>query len=441
MTRSLRSRLRRAVPPLLLLSLLAGPAAAQEAAQPRWWKGNLHTHSLWSDGDEFPDVIADWYKRNGWNFLSFTEHNAVASGTHWVRLGAANDTSVTQSVRSQARRALGALPGYLERFGDTWVEQRKRDDGEFVRLKPFSEFRTLFDEPGRFLLVNGEEMTNDSVVHVNAIHIQRLIEPQTGSSVVEIIQKNIDAVAAQRQETGQPMFPFINHPNFRWAITAEEISRVRGASFFEVYNGHLDTNNEGDTLRAGTERMWDVILTLWHAAGRTEPIYGLATDDAHNYQPTSPLTARPGRGWVMVRARYLTPESIVHAMEAGDFYSSTGVTLRDVRREGRTITIEVEPEAGVTYVTQFVGTRSGYDATGTPVIDSAGIPLRTTQRYSDAIGTVLAEVSGTTASYTLRGDEIYVRARIISSKTKDDPTSDETLGFERAWTQPFIAVP
>jgi hypothetical protein len=21
--------------------------------QPRWWKGNLHTHSLWSDGNDF----------------------------------------------------------------------------------------------------------------------------------------------------------------------------------------------------------------------------------------------------------------------------------------------------------------------------------------------------------------------------------------------------
>src|SRR5205814_702981 len=31
---------------------------------PRWWKGNLHTHSFWSDGDDFPEMIADWYKRH-----------------------------------------------------------------------------------------------------------------------------------------------------------------------------------------------------------------------------------------------------------------------------------------------------------------------------------------------------------------------------------------
>ena len=28
----------------------------------RWYRGNMHTHSLWSDGDDYPEMIADWYK-------------------------------------------------------------------------------------------------------------------------------------------------------------------------------------------------------------------------------------------------------------------------------------------------------------------------------------------------------------------------------------------
>lgn len=416
-----------------------GPLAGQ-SAEARWWKGNLHTHSLWSDGDEFPEMIADWYRRNGYNFLSFTEHNAIASGSHWVDLDS-TAAAPGSRARQQARHATAALPRYLERFGASWVERRTRDDGDFVRLKPFSEFRALFEEPGRFLLVSGEELTNDSVVHINAIHLQRLIEPQKGASVVEIIQNNVDAVRAQRLETGQPMFPFINHPNFRWAITAEEISRVRGASFFEVYNGHDEVNNDGDALRAGTERMWDVILTLWHAAGRREPIFGMGTDDAHQYRPDSPLTARPGRGWVMVRATHLTPESIVHAMEAGDFYISTGTVLSDVRRAGDTIRVDIEPEPGVEYVTRFIGTRRGYDAAGTPVVDATGRPLRTTRRYDDSIGEVLLEVRGPRPRYPMRGDEIYVRAKVTATKPKRDPTSDLVLGYERAWTQPFLGAP
>jgi hypothetical protein len=421
----LHQRSRRLCLRLVLLLFCALPLSAQEAALPQWWKGNLHTHSVWSDGDDFPEMIADWYKRNGYHFLSFTEHNVVPTGTRWVNL-------------NTHTRAAGAFQRYRETFGEGWVEQRHREDGHFVRLKPLSEFRHRFEEPGRFMLVMGEEITDVETVHINAIHLQRLIEPQGGETVVEIIQNNVDAVKAQREETGQPMFPFINHPNFRWAITAEDIGQVRGASFFEVYNGHLGVNNEGDEQRASTERMWDIILTLWHDAGRREPILGLATDDAHNYRPDSPLTSRPGRGWIMVRASYLTPESIVYAMEAGDFYSSTGVVLRDIRQEGNRLTLEIEPEAGVTYTTQFIGTRSGYDPTGIPVADQDGNPIRTTRQYAGDIGHVLQEVHGTTAHYTFRGDEIYVRAKVISSKPKQDPTSQEVLGMERAWTQPFL---
>ena len=41
----------------------------------------------------------------------------------------------------------------------------------------------------------------------------------------------------------------------------------------------------------------------------------------------------PGRGWVWVRAPQLSAESIIAAMESGDFYASTGVKLDDLRFE------------------------------------------------------------------------------------------------------------
>ena len=52
-----------------LLFAAIAPSSALFAAEPadggelRWWKGNIHTHSLWSDGNDFPEMIADWYKQ------------------------------------------------------------------------------------------------------------------------------------------------------------------------------------------------------------------------------------------------------------------------------------------------------------------------------------------------------------------------------------------
>lgn len=49
---------------------------------------------------------------------------------------------------------------------------------------------------------------------------------------------------------------------------------------------------------------------------------------------------------------------------------------------------------------------------------------------------MLAEVKGTRASYTFKGDELYVRAKIISSKAK--PNASVAGEVECAWTQPLV---
>jgi hypothetical protein len=44
----------------------------------KWYKGNTHTHSYWSDGDDFPEMIMDWYKSHGYDFISLSDHNTLA---------------------------------------------------------------------------------------------------------------------------------------------------------------------------------------------------------------------------------------------------------------------------------------------------------------------------------------------------------------------------
>ena len=55
----------------------------------RWWKGNTHTHRLWSDGDDFPEMVAEWYKGHGYHFLAITDHNTLADAERWWRVPAA----------------------------------------------------------------------------------------------------------------------------------------------------------------------------------------------------------------------------------------------------------------------------------------------------------------------------------------------------------------
>ncbi len=168
-------------------------------------------------------------------------------------------------------------------------------------------------------------------------------------------------------------------------------------------------------------------------------MYGVATDDAHNYHKFDTRAANPGQAWIVVRAAKLTPESIMDAMNAGDFYCSTGVTLKDVAFDGTTLTVAVDPEPGVHYTTQFIGSRRGYDPASQAVTDAEGKEIRTTRRYSKDIGAVLAEVEGVLARYQFQGDEIYVRAKVISSHKNDKSHVPDEC--ESAWVQPVVVRP
>jgi len=405
------------------LHAAGGPAASDG---PTWWKGNLHTHSLWSDGDDYPEMIVDWYQKHNYQFLALSDHNILLQGDKWIEATNNKGGSV-------------ALEKYLNRFGTNWVQFRRRKGKQEVRLNTLKDFRPIFEQPGKFLLIQSEEITDKyrlKPIHLNATNLRDFIKPQGGHSVPEVMQNDVNAVLEQHRRSGQPMFPHLNHPNFGWSVTAEDLMRVKGERFFEVYNGHPLVHNEGDEIHAGTDRIWDIILTLRLTELALEPLYALANDDAHNYHKQSFTQSNPGRGWVMVRAPRLATSDLIAAMEAGDFYASSGVRLKDVRRGADCYEIVIDPEEGVSYTTQFIGTWKGFDRASEPILDKKGMPLAVTHRYSKDIGAVLTEVKGASASYTLKGDEIYVRARITSTKLKANPYIKGE--FERAWTQPLI---
>ena len=64
----------------VLTTILVGGCNQGSRSNRKWYKGNLHTHSYWSDGDEFPEMITDWYKSAGYHFMALSDHNILAEG-------------------------------------------------------------------------------------------------------------------------------------------------------------------------------------------------------------------------------------------------------------------------------------------------------------------------------------------------------------------------
>ena len=68
------------------------------------------------------------------------------------------------------------------------------------------------------------------------------------------------------------------------------------------------------------------------------------------------------------------------------------------------------------------------------VLDASGRAIARGIALIDSV--VLAEVKGPVATYTLKGNEIYVRAKVISSKPHPNPSQRGDV--ESAWVQPVV---
>lgn len=403
-----------------------GETILTESESLKWRRGNLHTHTHWSDGDHYLEMVGLWYKEHGYDFLCITDHNTIDNTVRWVDA-------------AKARGGLPALQKLEAQFPQDWIVDRMVENRREIRLKTFDEVSRLLNEADKFLLLQGEEISDKfekKPIHLNATNIQEAIPPLGGDSVYDAIQRNVDAVIAQRERTGKPILIHLNHPNYGWGITAEDLMRVRGENFFEVYNGHPGVNNFGDQQRASADRMWDIINAFRLTALELPLMYALATDDAHNYHKIPSRASEPGRGWVVVLSDSLSPDALIAALEAGRFYASNGVALSRIVAGKDRLAVEVKPEPGVDYKIEFLGANREFDHDSQPVVDDAGEPIDATRRYSDEIGRVFKTVDGPTGEYRFTGDELYVRARVTSSKLHPNPSA--VGDKEQAWVQPVL---
>jgi len=391
--------LKKLVRVLLLFSILISCDSNSENQQ--WQKGNLHTHSFWSDGNDFPEMIIQWYKNQGYQFIALSDHNTIAKQERWYQLS-------KKDIENKV------LEKYVNAYGD-WVETQTDSMGVNVRLKTFDEYRSKLEEPGRFLIIKSEEVTSSyekKPIHINVTNIQEKIEPVKGSSVVEIMQKTLDLVHAQREKLGIPMFAHINHPNFGYGISTEDLKKLNGERFFELYNGHPAVNNAGNDEYDSTEIMWDLVNI--HYLDQGKPLlYGIATDDSHHYHNFTADLSNTGRGWVMVNSKKLETSSLIEAMEKGDFYASTGITMKKYVVTKNQIRVEVEPEQGVHYEILFLGYKDGGEAVET-----------------------LEIIKDTKGSYTFQDNDLFVRVKITSDALKESPPN--TQETKQAWTQPIL---
>jgi hypothetical protein len=285
----------------------------------RFVRGNLHTHTTASDGDASPADVVRWYRDHGYGFVALTDHNVLTGP-----------------------RDLAA-----------WVTPE-------------------------FAVIPGEEVSmyvHGKQVHVNALCTRALVR---GGDFPTAEAALAHALVGVLEQGGVAL---INHPNFDWALTNDDILSADGEQLLEIASGHPYVHGRGDATHPSHEQLWDDALTAGH------DVMGVAVDDTHHLVTDADPEAFPGVAWVAVFADEAKEDRICEALRRGALYASTGPELASLEVSPQTYEVApTAPEASVVFI-------------------GAG-------------GRVLARVphAGAGATYRLVGDEGYVRARVEDAR-------------------------
>lgn len=219
---------------------------------------------------------------------------------------------------------------------------------DFIALT--DHFVGLFDYPitdtapfrnEKFTTILGAElhtgsMENGHLWHILSVGLPLDFTPPNAPSFRPVKGSETGADIAQRARDAGA-FVAIAHPHWS-GLSEADAGTITAAHAVEIYNhGCVVDNDRGEGF-----------MTLEHLLNSGRKLNLVATDDAHFNTPDF------FGGWVMVKATENTPEALLSALKAGQYFSSTGPEINDIR-----ITkddVEVDCSSAATIIIQGQGT-------------------------------------------------------------------------------------
>ena len=405
----------------------------------KWYRGSLHMHTYRSDGAAFPEEAAALYKRLGYHFVALTDHNSTHEDPNrWIKTG-------------QKKLTKEQVARFRDQF-DFPLEKKVIDGIESFRLRTFAEMEELLNEPDRFLMISGNEVSsgskNGEQLHAGFLNTRqgnKVVPTATGyDNLLWTLKLRDELLGADNRDT---MY-IVNHPLWRfYDVNPLDLAKQTSIRFFEVANVDARPLFLSTAELWTHDKFWDVV-NAFRCKNGGPLLYGIGSDDTHNYDM---FYGKPDYiGYVMVRSSVLSIPALFEAMYRGDFYTSTGLELADVSFDParRTLRVKVQPRPGEKYTIQFIGTKKGFDEKPKKsfVYKAQGeipewalrqnylLPTRQMNVWSEEIGRVFKTVEGPEASYTMESDDLYVRAKIVTDKGIQP--EQEHPSTPLAWTQP-----
>ena len=245
---------------------------------------------------------------------------------------------------------------------------------DFISITDHRKITTPQNSPDDLLIISGAELDSERY-HIVALNLKEIFDGE-GLSPQEIINKIYD----------QNALAIVGHPYWS-ALTSKDLFPLKNYIGIEVYNSTCEKAKG----KGYSSVHWDEILQ------EGKKVWGFAVDDTHHhfgeYREDDILGS-----FIMVKAKSLSIENICSSIKNGNFYSSTGVIIKDLKVENNRISVEFSPSCNVDFI--------GYGFSG--------------ERFSGK-GEEITHVE-----YEIKGNEKYLRIEITDKNNK------------KAWTNPIF---
>ena len=264
----------------------------------KFYKANMHTHTMVSDGSLTPEEAKAQFKSHGYSIVAFTDHEVMVPHPEL------RDEEFLPITSFEISMNTGWGPFHkCYHFCIYSPEEMREVSGDFSENRVWGRAKD----------------------HINDNMRSRMNEHRDYSR--ESVQRAINIA----NEEG--CLVSYNHPGW----SNQDYSDYTGLKGIWGVEWH----NSG-CVRLGYNENDRPILDLLREGERM--IYPLATDDCHS------ITDYFG-GWIQVRARSLDYATVFEALRRGDFYSSTGPEIKSLYIEDGKVVVKTSAAARIFMVT------------------------------------------------------------------------------------------
>ena len=244
-----------------------------------FYKANMHIHTNISDGSMSPEEVKEWHLNHGYSIVAFTDHEALVPH---------NDLTDENFLAITAVEVM-----IIEAFPGVHAFKRCYHLNLYSRDKNKTVYST-FDEKS-FWPAHAKEFVTEECA---AVKYRRLYNPE---AINDLIAKS----------NAEGFLVCYNHP--AWSTQRyPDYAGLEGLWGIEIFNSGCNRSGH----REGTQP-YDDLLHL------NKNVFPVCADDAHG-------VGSCGYGWINVKADALEYDTVMQALERGDFYASTGPEIYDL---------------------------------------------------------------------------------------------------------------